>query len=109
MVQMDPRDMSEIANGRPRMAPSKLSFRYAIVRHGLVAKRDATNEKDLGQVAQAELIAQAPEHHGGETAEGILCPVRQARGVDASWFIRMASVNTISQKSSLPQPLQSVP
>src|SRR4051794_9647439 len=46
----------------------------------LVAEHDAAHGKHLGQVAQAQLVAQAPEHHEGDDVGGILGPVQQSVG-----------------------------
>jgi hypothetical protein len=45
---------------------------------GHIAEHDATNQDHLRQVAQGELVAQAPEHHEGDDVRRILCPVQHA-------------------------------
>jgi len=44
---------------------------------GLVAEHDAAHGKHLGQVAQAQFVAQTPEHHEGDDIGGVLRPVQQ--------------------------------
>ena len=56
---------------------SELRFPRA---HRLVAEHKAADEEHLGQVAQGELVAQAPEHHERDDVAGILGPVQQAAG-----------------------------
>src|SRR5512132_2449546 len=48
--------------------------------HRLVAEHDAADEEHFGQVAQGELVAQAPKHHERDDIAGILGPVQQAAG-----------------------------
>ena len=47
---------------------------------GLMAEHDAAHGEHLGQIAQAQLVAQAPEHHEGDDIGGILGPVQQGAG-----------------------------
>jgi hypothetical protein len=44
----------------------------------LIAEHDAADEEHLGQIAQAELVPQTPEHHEGEDIGGILSSVQQS-------------------------------
>src|SRR6202030_3986965 len=44
----------------------------------LVAECDAADQEHLRQITQGELIAQAPEHHGGDDVAGVLRPVQRA-------------------------------
>src|ERR1700712_4169493 len=41
----------------------------------LVTEHDAADQEHLRQVAQAEVVAQAPEHHEGDDVRGILRPI----------------------------------
>src|SRR3954454_13723320 len=45
-----------------------------------IAEHDAAHGEHLGQIAQAQLVAQAPEHHEGDDVGGILGPVQQSVG-----------------------------
>src|SRR3954463_4563371 len=42
-----------------------------------MAEHDAAHSEHLGQIAQAQLVAQAPEHHEGDDIGGVLRPVQQ--------------------------------
>ena len=46
--------------------------------HRLVAKYDAADQEHLGKIAQAELVAEAPEHHERDDVARVLRPVQQA-------------------------------
>src|SRR5690349_5382574 len=48
------------------------------VPHRLMAEHDAADQEHLGEIAQAELVAQAPEHHERDDVARILRPVQQA-------------------------------
>src|SRR4051812_35776203 len=43
---------------------------------GLMTEHHAPDKEHLGQVAQAQLVAQAPEHHERDDVGGILRPVQ---------------------------------
>src|SRR3954462_6056001 len=45
-----------------------------------MAEHDATHGEHLGQIAQAQFVAQAPEHHEGDDIGRILGPVQQRAG-----------------------------
>jgi hypothetical protein len=45
-----------------------------------MAEHDATHGKHLGQVPQAQFVAQAPEHHERDDIGRILGPVQQSVG-----------------------------
>src|SRR5215204_1818080 len=45
-----------------------------------MAEHDATHGEHLGQVAQAQFVAQAPEHHERDDVGRILRPVQQSVG-----------------------------
>src|SRR5205085_10646326 len=45
---------------------------------GLIAEHEAAHGKHLGQIAQAQLVAQAPEHHERDDIGWILGPVQHA-------------------------------
>src|SRR3954470_21158184 len=45
-----------------------------------MAEHDAADGEHLGQVAQAQLVAQTPEHHERDDIGGILGPVQQGAG-----------------------------
>lgn len=45
--------------------------------HGLVAEHHAPNGKHLGQIAQGELVTQAPEHQERDHVGRLLHPVQQ--------------------------------
>jgi hypothetical protein len=45
-----------------------------------VAEHHAAQGEHLGQVTQAQLVAQAPEHHEDDDVGGVLGPVQQAAG-----------------------------
>jgi hypothetical protein len=44
---------------------------------GLVDEHETTDEEHLGQIAQAEPVAQSPEHHEGDDVARILRPVQE--------------------------------
>src|SRR4051812_47774150 len=46
----------------------------------LIAEHDAAHGEHLGQVAQAQFVAQAPEHHERDDVGGVLGPVQQGAG-----------------------------
>src|SRR5690242_10199905 len=46
--------------------------------HRLVAEHEAADQEHLGQVAQAQLVAQAPEYHEGDHVARVLGPVQRA-------------------------------
>jgi hypothetical protein len=43
---------------------------------GFMAEYDAAEKEHLAQISQAQLVAQAPEHHEGDDVGGELCPVQ---------------------------------
>src|SRR3954464_14286957 len=45
-----------------------------------MAEHDAAHGEHLGQIAQAQLVAQVPEHHEGDDVGRILRPVQQSVG-----------------------------
>jgi len=53
----------------------KLCFPVA---HHFMAEHDATDGGHLGQIAQGELVAKAPEHHEGDNVGRVLGSVQQA-------------------------------
>jgi hypothetical protein len=59
------------------LSQSRREFRLPIP-HRLVAEHDAADQEHLGEIAQAELVAQAPEHHERDDVARILRPVQQA-------------------------------
>src|SRR6188474_969049 len=59
------------------LSQSRREFRLPIP-HRLMAEHDAADQKHLGEIAQAELVAQAPEHHERDDVARILRPVQQA-------------------------------
>src|SRR3954447_714085 len=68
----------------------------------LVAEHDAADSKHLGQVAQAQFVAQAPEHHEGDDIGGVLGPVQQgARALIELLTARAAAEPTIALGGAL--------
>src|SRR5690349_3061934 len=59
------------------LSQSRREFRLPIP-HRLMAEHDAADQEHLGEIAQAELVAQAPEHHERDDVARILRPVQQA-------------------------------
>ena len=43
-----------------------------------MTEHDAADQKHLRQIAQAEFVAQPPEHHERDDVGGVLRPVQQA-------------------------------
>jgi uncharacterized protein len=66
-----------------RRVPHKLA-RLAVLRSALPrdanAEHDAAHGEHLGQVAQAQFVTQAPEHHEGDDIRRVLGPVQQRVG-----------------------------
>ncbi len=48
------------------------------IANGLIAEREATDQEHLGQISQAELVAEPPEHHKSDDIARVLRPVQQA-------------------------------
>jgi hypothetical protein len=51
-----------------------------VLSDGLMAEYDAAHGEHLGQIAQAQFIAQALEHHEGKDIGRILRPVQHGNG-----------------------------
>jgi len=49
------------------------------VAHRLMTEHDAADQEHLWQIAQAEFVAQPPEHHEGKDVGRVLRPVQQGR------------------------------
>jgi hypothetical protein len=48
------------------------------VANRLVAEHEAADQEHLGQIPQAQFVAQSPEHHEGDDVTRVLRPVQQA-------------------------------
>ena len=85
------------APARPAATPSPQVFGQC--RHelglpfadGLVAEQDTAQGEHLGQVAQAGLVAQVPEHHEGDHVGRRLRPVQQRAGAFVELLAAMAA------------------
>src|SRR6185437_6884908 len=49
------------------------------VAHCLVAEHETADQEHLGQIPQAEFVAEPPEHHEGDDVARVLRPVQQTR------------------------------
>src|SRR3954468_7328947 len=58
-----------------------------------MAEHDAAHGEHLGQTAQAQLVAQAPEHHERDDIGRILGPVQQGAGA----FVELLAARTAAE------------
>src|SRR5215218_7504740 len=58
-----------------------------------MAEHDATHGEHLGQVAEAQLVAQAPEHHERNDVGGVLRPVQHT----AAALIELLATGTAAE------------
>ena len=59
--------------------------------HRFMTELDAAKKEHLGQIAQAEFVAEPPEHHERDDIGGILGPVQNAAGAFIELFAAIAA------------------
>src|SRR5437764_1211850 len=73
----------------------------AVVRAlGLMAEYDTAHGEHLGQVAQAQLVAQAPEHHERDDVGRILRPIQHRAGA----FVELLAAGPATGSAGSPVP-----
>ena len=90
-------------DGVPQPEPGE--FRLPIP-HRLMAEHDAADQKHLGEIAQAELVAQAPEHHERDDVARILRPVQQAGAALVELLAALAAAESAISLSRALRPLR---
>src|SRR5689334_5943770 len=87
------------------LSQSRREFRLPIP-HRLMAEHDAADQEHLGEIAQAELVAQAPEHHERDDVARILRPVQQAGAALIELLAALAAAEPAISLSRALRPLR---
>src|SRR5271166_4720916 len=68
---------------------------------GLMAENKTADEEHLGQIPQAELVAQPPEHHESDHVTRVLRPVQRASAALVELLAATAAEPTIALRRAL--------
>jgi hypothetical protein len=74
--------------------------------HGLVAENEASDQEHLGQITQAELVAQPPEHHESNDIARVLGSVQQAGAALVELLATLAAAESAIALRRALRPLQ---